>query len=224
MNWLKALKLVGGSVIDKPLEIIDKQLKFYQERKNAAHDQKLKQEESQFMQKLELDNRKLNAEIDDMIAHNETERDLQRAKAFTEAWENHKRTMAECNVSIGRSLGMMDIELRAHAVTLVEEKTRSYRDLQEETLNRAYEHFDKINAKFPEGSRARTIMEDAVAKQINSIIETSDKFLQTLSDDFEDMLKSVRQITESTVKNTEQYLSPIFANNALRGNDTKLLK
>ncbi len=43
MNWLKALKLVGGSVIDKPLEIIDKQLKFYQERKNAAHDQKLKQ-------------------------------------------------------------------------------------------------------------------------------------------------------------------------------------
>lgn len=42
MSSLKILKLVCGSIIDKPLEIIDNQLNFYQQRKNATHDQKLR--------------------------------------------------------------------------------------------------------------------------------------------------------------------------------------
>ena len=39
MSLFKILKLVGGSIIDKPLEIIDNQLNFYQQRKNAEHSQ-----------------------------------------------------------------------------------------------------------------------------------------------------------------------------------------
>ena len=39
MGLMKILKLVGGSIIDKPLEIIDNQLRFWQERKNAAQSQ-----------------------------------------------------------------------------------------------------------------------------------------------------------------------------------------
>ena len=38
MSLINILKLVGSSIIDKPLEIIDNQLKFYQYRKNAALD------------------------------------------------------------------------------------------------------------------------------------------------------------------------------------------
>ena len=56
MSLMKILKRVGGSIIDKPLEIIDNQLKFYQQRKNAAHDQKLRQEEAHFQQQLEIEN------------------------------------------------------------------------------------------------------------------------------------------------------------------------
>ena len=63
---MKVLKFVGGSIIEKPFEIVGRQLEFYQQRKNAAHDQKLKQEVAKFMQSLEFDRQKFNAELDDI--------------------------------------------------------------------------------------------------------------------------------------------------------------
>lgn len=225
MSLMKILKLFGGSIIDKPLEIVDHQLKFYQQRRNAAHDQKLRQEEARFQQQLELENRKLNAEIDDMIARKEIQRSSQRVKAFTEAMANHNKTMAECNISIGNSLGKMNLELHERASALAKDETESYRALQSAAMDKATAQLEKIHAKFPEGSRAREIMEDAVAKQITSIIETSDRFIQIIANDFSDMVKSVRQITESTNKNTEQYLTPVFGSNPMiGGGDTKYLK
>lgn len=220
MSLFKVLKLVGGSIIDKPLEIIDNQLKFYQQRKNAAHDQKLRQEEAKFMQQLEFDRQKFNAELDDMIARREIERGSLVAKAISE----YQKTMAECTISIGKSLGMMNIELRERATALVEEKQKQYSALQDEAMDKATAQLEKIYAKFPEETRARSIMEGAVEKQLNNIIETSDRFMRTIDDDFSKMMDSVQRITENTMNNAGQYISPSFANNALRGGDTKLLK
>ena len=89
--------------------------------------------------------------------------------ASSEAIAAYQKTMAECSVEIGNSLGMMNIELRERAAALVEEK------------------------------------------QLASIIENSDKFMQTISDDFARMMDSVRQITEKTIDNANQYISPTFA-------------
>ena len=220
MGLMKILKLVGGSIVDKPLEIIDNQLKFYQQRKNAAHDQKLKQEEAQFMQKLEFDRQKFNAELDDMVARKEIERN----SLVMEAIAKYQQTMAECTVSIGNSLGNMNIELRERATALVEDKQRQYSALQEAAMDKAAAKLERIYEKFPTESRARTIMENAVEKQLNNIIETSDRFMRTIDADFSKMMDSVQRITENTMTNASQYISPAFANNALRGNDTKLLK
>lgn len=221
MSLMKVLKLVGGSIIDKPLEIIDNQLKFYQQRKNAAHDQKLRQEEAQFMQQLELDRQKFNAELDDMIARREIERGSLIAQAIAE----YQKTMAECTLSIGKSLGMMNIELRERATALVEDKQKQYSALQDAAMDKATAQLEKIYAKFPEETRARSIMENAVEKQLNNIIETSDRFMRTIDDDFSKMMESVQRITENTMNNAGQYISPAFANNAmLRGGNTKLLK
>ena len=221
MSLLKILKLVGGSIIDKPLEIIDNQLNFYQQRKNAAHDQKLRQEEACFNQQLELDRQKLTAELDDMIARKEIERNSLIAKTIAE----YQKTMAECTVSIGKSLGMMNIELRERATALVEDKQRQYSALQEAAMDKAAVQLERIYEKFPTETRARTIMENAVEKQLNNIIETSDRFMRTIDEDFSKMMDSVQRITENTMNNAGQYISPAFANNALRGgDDTKLLK
>lgn len=221
MSLLKILKLVGGSIIDKPLEIIDNQLNFYQQRKNAAHDQKLRQEEARFNQRLELDRQKLTAELDDMIARKEIERNSLIAKTIAE----YQKTMAECTVSIGKSLGMMNIELRERATALVEDKQRQYSALQDAAMDKAAAQLERIYEKFPTETRARTIMENAVEKQLNNIIETSDRFMRTIDEDFSKMMDSVQRITENTMNNAGQYISPAFANNALRGgDDTKLLK
>jgi predicted S18 family serine protease len=222
MALMKILKLVGGSIIDKPLEIIDNQLKFYQQRKNAKNDQKLRQEEAKFMQQLDMDRQKFNAELDDMIAR----REIERGSLIAQTIADYQKTMAECTISIGKSLGMMNIELRERATALVEDKQKQYSALQDAAMDKASAQLEKIYAKFPEESKARSIMENAVEKQLNNIIETSDRFMRTIDEDFSKMMDSVRQITENTMNNAGQYISPGFANNAmLRGSgDTKYLK
>ena len=221
MGLMKVLKLVGGSIIDKPLEIIDNQLRFYQERQNAAQAQQLKQDEARFMQKLEQDRQKFNAEIDDMIARKEIERN----SLVMEAIANYQRTMAECTVSIGNAIGNMSIELRERATALVEDKQRQYSALQEAAMDKATAQLERIYEKFPTESRARTIMENAVEKQLNNIIETSDRFMRTIDADFSKMMDSVQRIAEGTMNNAGQYISPAFAGNAMiQGNDKKLLR
>ena len=221
MGLMKVLKLVGGSIIDKPLEIIDNQLKFYQERKNIAQSQQLKQEEAKFMQQLEFDRQKFNAELDDMVARKEIERN----SLVMEAIANYQRTMAECTVSIGNAIGNMSIELRERATALVEDKQRQYSALQEAAMDKATAQFEKIYEKFPTESRARTIMENAVEKQLNNIIETSDRFMRTIDADFSKMMDSVQRIAEGTMTNAGQYISPSFVNNAMiQGSDKKLLR
>lgn len=221
MGLMKVLKLVGGSIIEKPLEIIDNQLRFYQERQNAAQAQQLKQDEARFMQKLEQDRQKFNAEIDDMIARKEIERN----SLVMEAIANYQRTMAECTVSIGNAIGNMSIELRERATALVEDKQRQYSALQEAAMDKATAQLEKIYEKFPTESRARTIMENAVEKQLNNIIETSDRFMRTIDADFSKMMDSVQRIAEGTMNNAGQYISPAFAGNAMiQGNDKKLLR
>ena len=221
MSLMKVLKFVGGSIIGKPFEIIDNQLKFYQERKNAAHEQQLRQEEAKFMQQLEFDRQKFNAEIDDMVARKE----IERQSLVMEAIAKYQTTMAECTVSIGNSIGNMSIELRERATALVQARQKEYSALQDAAMDKASAQLEKIYEKFPEGSRARSIQENAVEKMLNNIIDTSDRFMRTIDADFSKMMESVQRITEKTMEGASQYISPSFSSNALNGGgNTKLLK
>ena len=207
MNFMKVLKYVGGSIIDRPLEIIDNQLKFYQERKNAAQAQQLKQEEAQFIQNLQIENRKLNAEIDDMIASKEVERNAK----IVEIVKNYQQAMAECSVSISNSLGRMSVEVRRAAHDLVQEKKQAYQQMQYDANKKAMEQLEEIHNKFPESSRAREIMEEAVGKQINGIVENTVSFIKMIDEDFRKMLDNIDNITKSSMDATNQYILPTFA-------------
>ena len=133
MSVLKILQLVGGSIIEAPINMVNRQLEFYQGRKNKEQEQQLRQEEARFQQELELENRKRNAEIDDMIASKE----IERGSKIAESIANYQKTMAECSVSIGKSLGMMNIELRDRATALVEQKQQQYKALQDAAMDKA---------------------------------------------------------------------------------------
>ena len=207
MNLMKVLKYVGGSIIDRPLEIIDNQLKFYQERKNAAQAQQLKQEEAQFIQNLQIENRKRNAEIDDMIASKEVECNAK----TVEIVKNYQQAMAECSVSISDSLGRMSVEVRRAAHDLVQEKKQAYQQMQYDANKKAMEQLEEIHNKFPEGSRAREIMEEAIGRQINGIVENTVGFIKMIDEDFRKMLDNIDNITKSSMDATNQYILPTFA-------------
>ena len=223
MSLFKVLKLVGGSIIDKPLEIIDNQLKFYQQRKNAEHDQKLRQDEARFMQQLELDRQKFNAELDDMIA----DKEIERSKKVLDAIKEYQITMAESSKSISESLGKMTIELRRQAHDLMEEKKQSYQKMQKEATNNAMEQLKMIRNEFPEGSMEYQIMGEAVRAQLVGIVESSNSFMKMIDADFAKMTDNLDMISRNAAENTNQYISMTLGSlisNQLRGNDTKLLK
>ena len=223
MGLMKILKFVGGSLIDKPLEIIDKQLGFYQQRKNAAHDQKLKREEAQFMQQLELDRQKFNAELDDMVA----DKEIERGKKILDAIKEYQLTMAESSKSINESLGKMTIELRRQAHDLMEEKKKTYQQMQKDATKSAMEQLKLIRSEFPEGSMEYQIMGEAVRAQLVGIVESSNSFMKMIDADFAKMADNLDLISRNAAENTNQYISMTLGQlmpNQLRGGDTKLLR
>ena len=219
----KILKLVGGSIIDKPLEIIDNQLKFYQERKNAAQSQQLKQEEAKFQQQLELDRQKFNAELDDMIARKE----IERGSKILDAIKEYQITMAESSNSIYESLGKMTIELRRQAHDLMEEKKKIYQKMQKDATQNAMEQLKIIRNEFPEGSMEYQIMGEAVRAQIIGVVENTNNFIRMIDADFAKLADNLDLISRTAAENTNQYISMTFGNlltNRMSGGDTKFLK
>lgn len=224
MGALKILQILGGGIIerivDRPLDIIQQQLNFRNQQAQMKNMQQLQQEEARFQQELALENRKRNAEIDALIQ----EKELERQSKIADTIANYQKTMAECSVSIGKTLGLMNIELREKATALVMEKQEQYKQLQESATEKAMAQLENISAKFPEGSKANEMMTASVVKQLDNIIETSNKFMQTIDADFTKMMDSIGRITESTMLNANQYISPTFAKSITGSNDTKLIQ
>lgn len=220
----KFLMAYGKDIIDKPLEILDHQLAAYNERKGKAQEQELRQAQSEFEMNLRLKEREMNEKISDMIATNE----LERKTKMIDAIQNYQKTMAECAVSIGNSLGKMSIELRRLAYKLRDEKAEEYQRLQYTAFEKAATQFESINEKFPEGSKPRDIMEEAVGKQLNSIIDDAARFIKIMDEDFSKMLDSIQDVTKQSALSVNQYLSLDMANSVKssldNGNNTKLLK
>lgn len=225
MSALSILKILGGGVIervvDRPLNMIQNQLEHSNRRKDIQLEQELRHEDEKFRQEMELENRRLNAELDAFVAEKEVERNAKIAESIA----NYQKTMAECSVSIGKSLGMMNIELRERATALVMDKQEQYKKLQESATEKAMNQLENIANKFPEGSKANDMMTDSVVNQLNNIIEVSNKFMQTIDADFTKMMDSIGRITENTMNNANQYISPTFAKTLVgRDENKKLLK
>ncbi|MBR4903795.1 MAG: hypothetical protein IKZ53_03920 [Selenomonadaceae bacterium] len=222
MNLMTLIKYVGGSIIEMPLQIVDRQLEFYQQRKNAEHAQQLRMEEASFMQQLDMERQKFSAELNEMIANNEIERSGKVVEIFME----YQKTMAKCTTSIQESLGKMTIELRRQAHDLMEEKKRLYYQMQKDATNSAMEQLKTIRREFPEGSMEYQIMGDAVRAQIIGIVENSNRFMKVIDEDFARMVSNLDTISRNAEANANQYLSMAFGNllqSKFRG-DTKLLR
>ena len=227
MSAKSLLNLLGGDIISKiidaPTNLIREQMAHSNRRKDMQLEQELRQEDEKFRQEMELQSRKLNAELDAFIA----EKEIERSAKIAESIANYQKTMAECSVSIGKSLGMMNVELREKATALVMEKQEQYKKLQESATEKAMSQLENIAAKFPEGSKANEMMTESVVNQLNNIVETSNRFMQTIDADFAKMMDSIGRITEKTMDNANQYISPTFAKTITRGSsdgDMKLLK
>ena len=188
------------------------------ERKNMETEARLQQQMKEYELELNLkrhqkeldieaNNRRINAEIDDMIARNE----LERQSMVVEAIKKYQEDLGRVSVELSNSIGKMSLEIRERTHALVIEKTKEYVKIQNEIQDRASDRLEQLEQRFPNGGRSKEIMENAVEKQLMSLLDISDKFMIAMKDDIANMTENINQITAQAVANTDKYLSPMMA-------------
>ncbi len=156
-----------------------------------------------FLAELDAQNRRINAEIDEMLADGV----LKRQKEVFEEYKRYQQDMVICSTSIGESLAKMSLDFRERAFALVDKKRDEYINLQNEAKQQAIDDFEDIMRRFPEGSRARETMEDVIKDQVKGIIEESRSFLKTIQADFSKLADTIDQVVKETQRNANKYLT-----------------
>lgn len=214
-------------VFRQPLKEMDAKNK----RKNMELENKLHCEIKQFEMELDLQHRKregeidanirkVNAEIDEMI----TEADFERQTQIVEAIKRYQKDLGEASVELSNCIGCMSIELRERAYRLVDERTRAYKKMQDEALSDAETRFEELERRFPNGGKAKEIMESAIERQLIGIIENADKFICSMHDDIAQMMANIDHITAQAINNTNNYLSPMIAKGFAVSNNSYALE
>ena len=192
-------------VLHQPLKGLDAK----NERKKIELESRLQCEAKQFESDLDLKHRQSIIELDEMIANNEFRRQTQ----IVEAIKQYQNDLSETYVAVANSIGRMSLELRAHAYKLVDERAKEYRKIQEEANQNAMASFAELEARFPEGSRAREIMENSIGTQLANIVSNANRFICAMETDITQMANNIDQITTRAIENADKYLSPMNPKN-----------
>jgi len=151
--------------------------------------------------------RRFNLELTELISQNELKYQAQ----SIEALKKYQHDLGEASVILADSIGQMSIALMDHAHRLAEERTKAYLNLQNEAYESAVCRLADLEARFPDGSRAREILENSVEKQLIGIIDNADQFIKTMSNDITSLSNNINQITSQAMDNIDRYLAPTIS-------------
>ena len=148
---------------------------------------------------------------------------IERNKATLETIKKYKADMAKLSVEIVNTIGNMTLDLRERANNFVQDNVKRYKELQDDAITKADKRLEEIETKYPEGSKSKEIMQDAVAKQMNSIIDRADNFMNTLNDDLKKITSMIDDITLNLDKSVENVLHSNMSNTpVLDGNGNEV--
>jgi hypothetical protein len=193
-----------------------KQIDAANERKKMEMEAKLQREaeafaiEMQIHQKreeaeIELDIRQRHAEIDDMIADKEFERN----QKIVEAIKQYQEDLSNAAAKLLQCIGSMNIELRDRAHRMCIDKTRKYKEIQEEAMDQMMARMEQIHERFPEPSPARTMMEGLVSEQAGMIVTRANEFLHVMTQDMQQLSQNFDAIAKEAVDMVKKQLSPL---------------
>ncbi|OON94189.1 MAG: hypothetical protein ATN31_04205 [Candidatus Epulonipiscioides saccharophilum] len=163
-------------------------------------------------QQRKLDLKKFDLELNDLIAKN----DLANHKAAIETLQKYQQDLGKASVILADSVGQMSISLIEHAHLLIEERSKAYIKLQNDAYKSAEFRLLELDIKFPNGGRAREILENSIEKQLIGIIENADFFIQSMTTDITNLSDNINKITSQAVQNIDYYLAPNVIKNIAR--------
>lgn len=210
----------------KPMETIcnwlKEPLKIFEAKRNMTAEEKkheLERIDREHAAKLESDMKKLDFELEEL----RKDKVIERNKATLETIKKYKADMAKLSVEIVNTIGNMTLDLRERANNFVQDNVKRYKELQDDAITKADKRLEEIETKYPKGSKSKEIMQDAVAKQMNSIIDRADNFMNTLNDDLKKITSMIDDITLNLDKSVENVLHSNMSNTpVLDGNGNEV--
>lgn len=183
------------------------------ERKKMETESRLQREVKEFEMNLDLkrrqgemqlsaEERKLNAEIDQMIIDKDFERTMKKA----EFMKNYQEDMIKLSSTISNALGKMSIELRDSAQNLVLEKTKQYVALQLEAKDRLKSDLKDLNDLFGDDEESKSMMRKISFEQAQIILESTRNFMNSMKQDIDNMTANIDEITRQAIANTDKFL------------------
>lgn len=210
----------------KPMETIcnwlEEPLKHFAHNRSMTEEEKkheLERIDREHAAQLESDMKKLDFELEEL----RKDKVIERNKATLETIKKYKADMAKLSVEIVNTIGNMTLDLRERANNFVQDNVKRYKELQDDAITKADKRLEEIEIKYPEGSKSKEIMQDAVAKQMNSIIDRADNFMNTLNDDLKKITSMIDDITLNLDKSVENVLHSNMSNTpVLDGNGNEV--
>lgn len=169
------------------------------------HEEKLKRENAREAAELDLEMRRLYAEMDAVIAQQED----QRRDKLVESIKRYQIELATASRDIVNSIGIMSLELRERANDMVRENTEKYKQMQSDAMKEADDRLMMIQERYANNERIRIRMEDSVMAQMDSIIDTASKFISELAEDIKRMNANTDELMRLQMESVNTYLKPI---------------
>ncbi len=178
-----------------------------QEAREASELRRIEAEEDANLQiRMQTEINKINAETEQWTKDQE----FKRMKAVADAVIEYKMKLTELQTNTISTIGSMSIELRAKAQELILTKTQEYRAIQDQAVKDAEDEFERIESKFAGNERIYNIMITASEEKLSSVIKSTSKFLEALSEDIQNLNKSIDQITQSGQKFIDRQIENQF--------------
>jgi len=154
---------------------------------------------------LEVRRKKALAEIEELRRNEE----LSRMERVSEAIAEYQKRWTNLNVAAIEAIGNMQLGLRERAHDLMLEKAKQYGDLQHDAFDRAKRDLKEIDQHFPDGTRARDILERTVDEQLANIVDTASEFVKELNNDISRLNEAITRLADRGQEYMEQVLSEL---------------
>lgn len=156
--------------------------------------------------RLQAEQRKWNAEIDNMIAEQE---DARRDR-LVEAIKNYQIELASASRDIVNSIGQMSLELRGKANDLVLEKMKAYKKIQDDAKEQSMLELKDAKETFLESDPdTYRILVNDIMQERRSMIETAEKFIIELSEDLKRLNQNSDDLMRMSMNAVNSYLKPM---------------
>lgn len=156
--------------------------------------------------KLAVDQRKWNVEIDELIADNQARHNEQ----MVEALKHYQLELSNATKEIVESLGLMSIELRRQANSLLEEKTLEYKKIQDDAKRQSMAEIKEAKEMFFEDDpETYKIMVNTIMAERKAMVDVAQRFMLELSEDFKRLNSNTDALLKMGMNNVNKYLEPM---------------